>query len=181
MKAPYHRAFRGPIRQDTPWGLDLCHRGLLPDTLFFLPGRVKPARSLLGLALLAALGGGLVITNPDEREFERFAADQVTLAAQEAFCRDGGLPLLAHLVLRDCSRLIASQHDLLGKLALTASRRRQFGILSLYQTDLGGYRLLPDWGLPRYRALTLAMAGRFLILHSSAATGAEASSTAAAP
>lgn len=127
--------------------------------------RVASPPVLVGLALVAGLGGGLVLTNPDEREFERFAADQVTQAAQEALCRGGALPLLAGLVVSDCPRLVASQHDLLGRLAVAASRRRQFGILSLYHTDLGGFSLL-NWTVPRYRALTLAMAGRFLILHS---------------
>ncbi len=111
-----------------------------------------------------------MVTNPDEREFERFAADQVTAAAQQALCRDGGLPLLAGLVVQDCPGLVASQHVLLGKVAAAASRRRHFGILSLYHTDLGGFSLL-NWSVPRYRALTLAVAGRFLILHSEGLQG----------
>jgi len=133
-----------------------------PATVF---GRLPPVPALAGLALVTGLGAGLVATNPDEREFERFAADQVTLAAQEALCRDGGLPLLAGLVVQDCPRLVASQRDLLGKVAVAASRRRQFALFSLYRTDLGGFSFL-DFRLPRYRALTLAVAGRFLILHS---------------
>lgn len=141
-----------------------CHGGGR-NGLASVIARVASSPALVGLALVAGLGGGLVLTNPDEREFERFAADQVTQAAQEALCRGGGLPLLAGLVVSDCPRLVASQHDLLGRLAVAASRRRQFGILSVYHTDLGGFSLL-NWTVPRYRAVTLAVAGRFLILHS---------------
>jgi len=126
-------------------------------------------RSLIGLAVAAALGLGLVATNPGEEEFERFAADQITHAAEEEICREGSLPMLARLIVRDCPRLIAAQHDLLGRLAMAATRRRNFGLLSLYNTDLGGQQLLPDWSIPRYSAITLAGAGRFVILHSNQA------------
>jgi hypothetical protein len=127
------------------------------------------ARSLIALVIAGATGLGLIVTNPGEEEFERFAADQLTQAAQEELCRDGGLPMVAHLLVRDCPRLIASQHDLLGRIARAATRRRNFGLLSLYRTDLGGQQLLPDWSIPRYSALTLAGAGRFLILRTNQA------------
>jgi len=127
------------------------------------------SRSLIVLALISALGLGLVATNPGEEEFERFAADQITRAAELELCHEGGLPMMARLIVRDCPRLIAAQHDLLGRLALAATRRRNFGLLSLYRTDLGGQQLLPDWSIPRYSAITLAGAGRFLILRSNQA------------
>jgi hypothetical protein len=125
--------------------------------------------SLFGLAVAAVLGLGLVATNPGEEEFERFAADQITRAAEMELCHEGGLPMLASLIVRDCPRLIAAQHDLFGRLALSATHRRNFGLLSLYRTDLGGQQLLPDWSIPRYSALTLAGAGRFFILRSNQA------------
>ena len=129
------------------------------------------SRSLIGLALAAATGLGLALTNPDRAEFERFAADQLTVVAQEELCRNGNLPMLARLVIRDCFRLVASQHDSLGKLAVGATRRRNFGLLSVYRTELGGQQLLPDWTIPRFSTLTLAMAGRFLILHTGQSPG----------
>jgi hypothetical protein len=127
------------------------------------------SRSLIVFALIAALGLGLVATNPGEEEFERFAADQITRAAELELCHEGGLPMMARLIVRDCPSLITAQHDLLGRLALAATRRRNFGLLSLYRTDLGGQQLLPDWSIPRYSAITLAAAGRFLILRSNQA------------
>lgn len=109
---------------------------------------------------------GLIATNPAEVEFESFAAEHLTRAAVEELCSDSALPALARLIVRDCPRLVESQRALLGKLALTASQRRNFLLFSLYSTDLGGQRLLPDWSIPRYRLLTLAVAGRFLLLPS---------------
>lgn len=161
MDSPYHWGFQtSPL----PGPRRFCHGGGR-NGLASVIARVAPPPVLVGLALAAGLGGGLVLTNPDEGEFERFAADQVTRAAEEALCRGGALPLLAGLVVSDCPRLVASQHSLLGRLAVAASRRRQYGIFSVYHTDLGGFSLL-NWTLPRYRAVTLAVAGRFLILHS---------------
>ncbi len=148
-----------------------AHRHVLPSAA--LPhhptlGAVG-IRCLFGLAVAAALVMGLIATNPGEDEFERFAADQITRAAELELCHEGGLPMLARLIVRDCPRLIAAQHDLLGQLALAATRRRNFGLLSLYRTDLGGQQLLPEWSIPRYSAITLAGAGRFFILRSNQA------------
>lgn len=148
------------------------HRPVLPSAALPHPSTLGAVgiRSLLGLAAAAAVGLGLVATNPGEEEFERFAADQITRAAEQELCHEGGLPMLARLIVHDCPRLIAAQHDLLGRLALAATRRRNFGLLSLYRTDLGGQQLLPDWSIPRYSAITLAGAGRFFILRSNQAT-----------
>lgn len=126
--------------------------------------RALASRSALSVGVAIAAGLGLMVTNPGEAEFEPFAADQLTRAAVDELCGDDGLPMLARLVVRDCPRLIQSQHDLLGQLALAATRRRNFGLFSLYRTNLGGQQLLPDWSIPRYQALTLAVAGRFFIL-----------------
>ena len=155
----------GPIPPRPAHQLRRPKRPIRPALLACIPLGVMASRSLIGLALAAATSLGLSLTNPDRAEFERFAADQLTLVAQEELCRDGGLPMLARLVIRDCFRLVASQHDSLGKLAVVATQRRNLGVLSLYRTELGGQQLLPDWAIPRYRALTLAIAGRFLILH----------------
>ena len=60
----------------------------------------------------------------------------------------------------------------LGQLALQHSRRRNLMLFSLYVTELGGERILPNWVLPRYHALTLAGAGRFLLLRTGQDNGA---------
>jgi len=150
---------------------DRVHRPVPPSVALRPPATLGAVaiRSLVGLAVAASLGLGLVATNPGEEEFERFAADQITRAAELELCHEGGLPMLARLIVHDCPRLIAAQHDLLGRLALAATRRRNFGLLSLYRTELGGQQLLPDWSIPRYSAITLAGAGRFFILRSNQA------------
>jgi len=75
--------------------------------------------------------------------------------------------MMLRLVIGDCPALIASQRGTLGRLALLHSRRMNLGLVSLYTTELGGQRLLGSWSLPRYRSITLALAGQFVVVHAS--------------
>ena len=88
----------------------------------------------------------------------------LTAVLVEELCGENSLPMMIRLVIRDCRSLVRSQSRTLGRLASLQSRRRDFGILTLYRTDLGGQTFLSGWTLPRYRTLTLAAAGRFLVL-----------------
>lgn len=118
------------------------------------------------LAVTAVVAGiaGLVSTNPGPAEFEQFAADKLTELASDELCRNEGLPMLARLLIQNCPALVRSQRQVLGRLAREHTRRYNFGILSLYGTRLGGEQVLPNWRIPRYDAITLAMAGRFVLL-----------------
>ena len=53
---------------------------------------------------------------------------------------------------------------MLGRLALEGSRRLNAGVFSLYTTKIGGQTLLPGLRLPRYRILTLGVAGQLFML-----------------
>jgi hypothetical protein len=124
-------------------------------------------RTLLGLLLAGGATIGLVSTNPGPAEFEEFAGERLTRLVSHELCSQDGLPMLLRLVVRDCTQLIESQRQVLGRLARDHTRRRNFGILSVYTTDLGGQQLLSSWRLPRYNAVTVAAAGRFMLVHSS--------------
>lgn len=120
--------------------------------------------------LLVAIVAGLIATNPGPGAFEDYAADRLSELIREEFCRQGGLPLMLRLVIQDCPGLVRGQRPLLGRLALENSRRYNFGVLSLYRTELGGQRILHRWSLPRYKALTLGLAGQLLLLQASEAS-----------
>jgi hypothetical protein len=107
--------------------------------------------------------GGLVLTNPGPAAFEDFAADQLVNLLTRDLCSDGGLPMLMRVVVHDCPGLVRSQRTPLGAWARQGTRRRNFGLFSLYTTNLGGQQLA-QWRIPRYKATTLAAAGRFLVL-----------------
>ena len=130
-------------------------------------------RTLLALVLGGGAGIGLFTTNPGPAEFEGFAADQLTRVLTEELCKEDGLPMMARLVIQDCPGLVASQHGVLGRLAGVHTRRRNLGLLSLYSTEMGGQKILLDWRLPRYSALTLAAAGKFVLLRASESSPSE--------
>lgn len=111
-----------------------------------------------------ALGGALVATNPDEQDFEAFAGERLVRLAAEELCDQGGLPMVARLLIQNCSELVLGQQAVLGQLALQGSRRLNAGVFSLYSTQLGGQTLLPGLRLPRYRILTLGVAGQLVML-----------------
>jgi len=130
-----------------------------------------PALVLAALAA-SAVGGGLVLTNPGPAAFEDFAADQLVELLTRDLCSDGGLPMLMRVVVRDCPALVRSQRTPLGAWARQGTRRRNFGLFSLYSTNLGGQQLA-QWQIPRYKATTLAAAGRFVVLRTGRQQGLE--------
>jgi hypothetical protein len=119
------------------------------------------------VALLAGLTAGLACTNPGPQAFEDFAGGRLSTLLRRELCRGEALPMMLRLVIGDCPALIASQRGTLGRLALLHSRRMNLGLVSLYTTELGGQRLLGSWSLPRYRSITLALAGQFVVVHAS--------------
>jgi hypothetical protein len=122
-------------------------------------------------ALTAGAGAALAWSNPGPLEFEAFAADQLVELASEELCTNHGLPMVVQLVVRDCPRLIASQRGALGAIAAQGTRRTNFGLFSLYATEVGGQALLPGFSIPRYQALTLAGAGQLVVLNASSNSG----------
>jgi hypothetical protein len=121
--------------------------------------------------LISAAVATLAWSNPPPADFEEFAANQLVTLAVNEVCGPEGLPMLLQLVVQDCPKLMLSQRQALGSLARRASHRWNFGLFSLYRTDLGGQALLPGFMVPRYRALTLAGAGQFLLLQSDSGPG----------
>ena len=93
----------------------------------------------------------------------RFDAELVRLVDEE-LCDQGGLPMVARLLIQNCSELVQGQERVLGSLALQGSTRTNVGLFSLYSTQLGGQTLLPGLRLPRYRILTLGVAGQLVML-----------------
>ena len=131
--------------------------------------RLRGVSGPWGWCLAAALlGGALVATNPDEQDFEDFAGERLVLLADAELCDQGGLPMVARLLIQNCSELVQGQRAVLGRLALQGSRRINAGVFSLYNTEIGGQTLLPGLRLPRYRILTLGVAGQLVMLHASA-------------
>jgi len=142
---------------------------------------VRLARWCTALAVAGGVSGvALVFTNPGLDEFESFAGDQLAELAVEEVCVNR-LPMPLKLAIQNCPELIRSQHKVLGDLARRSTGRQNFGLFSLYRTQIGGPSVLPFLELPVYRVLTVAAAGRFKILNTSSDNDPESASADRGP
>jgi len=99
-------------------------------------------------------------------DYQTYAGGQLVELATEELCGQGGLPMLLRLWIKDCPAVIASQQTSLAALAGQLSSRTNFGIVSVFTTEVGGQKILPALSLPRYRVTTLGVAGHFIPLES---------------
>jgi hypothetical protein len=127
---------------------------------------------VMGALAASVAAAGLVLTNPGPAAFEDFAADRLVALLTRDLCDGGGLPMLMRVVVPNCPGLVRSQRTPLGAWARQGTIRRNFGLFSLYTTNLGGQQLA-QWQIPRYKATTLAAAGRFVVIRTGRQQGLE--------
>lgn len=123
---------------------------------------------------VAWLGGGLAvglaITNPGPTAFADYGGGRLTDLLTRELCNPEGVTGMMRLLIRHCPDLIRSQRSLLGQLVGAHTRRNNFGLFSIYRTELDlaallpGLRQIPDLRLPHFQAITLAGAGQFLLI-----------------
>ena len=129
-----------------------------------------PHRLAWLLPTAATLGGACALawSNPGPSEFEAFAAEQLADRITTELCHGAQVPLVLHLLVRDCPGLVHSQRTWLGRLAAQHTHRYNAGLFSLYVTTLGGQALLGQLTIPRYRAFSLAGAGQLVVVYAAA-------------
>ena len=159
----------------TTWRHPPCRVRIYQFTQIHLETLIGPFRkpsdnAVAAVLALAASGVALAFTNPSPQEFKRYAGSQLVSLLSDELC-GGGLPMVLQLWVKDCPRLIRDQEPALAELAGQFSRRLNFGLASLYTTELGGQDLLPTFRLPEYSVTTLGIAGQFVILQSKSDAG----------
>ena len=82
-------------------------------------------------------------------------------------CADGGVPVLLRMAINNCVGLVQAQRETLAAVVLSHTRRRNYGVVSVFETELGGQSLL-RWQVPRFRSAVVGVAGQFVLI--SAAT-----------
>ena len=120
-----------------------------------------------GLLVLALVGGGLALTNPSLGNFRAFASDRLVEEISKELCADGGVPVLLRMAINNCVGLVEAQREALAAVVLSHTRRRNYGVVSVFETELGGQSLL-RWQVPRFRSAVVGVAGQFVLI--SAAT-----------
>lgn len=117
----------------------------------------------LGLGALVLAGVGLAFTNPSPADFQAFAAERLVDEISEELCGEGGLPVVLGLAIRNCRGLVQAQRAPLAAVVAQRTQRRNFGVLSVYRSEVGGQSLL-RWRVPRFRSTVVAVAGQFVLI-----------------
>ena len=144
---------------------------ILREVLFIHRMR-SPASLSFGLLMLGS-AGALVVTNPTLSDYSRHAGAELVALATDELCGQQGLPLLLHLVIKDCPGLVAAQEMSLAALVHNHSSRVNLGVMSVFSTDVGGQQLLPGVRFPRYRIRSLGLAGQIVVLEATSDQGGE--------
>ena len=119
------------------------------------------------MIVLGLAAGGLALTNPSPADFRAYAGDRLVEEISKELCGDGGVPVLLRMAINNCVGLVQAQRAALAAVVLSHTRRRNYGLLSVFESELGGQSLL-RWQVPRFRSTVVGVAGQFVLI--SAAT-----------
>lgn len=117
----------------------------------------KLVLGVLGLSVtgLAAL---LAMTNPGEVAFGEFALEQV----QTQGCKEA-----PQIIRSQCPRFVQDNQAEMKRLILKNTERQNYGLFSLYRTNLSARSIVPDLpiflDLPAFQLETVGLMGKFYI------------------
>jgi len=121
---------------------------------------MKPLRVIVPIGLvLAGLGAALVITNPPQPTYESYATQRLVVYLRENVCTPQ-LQILGSSLQKDCQRLLVQNQTDIQQLLSKGTQRQNFGILSLYKTDLSVntvFPFMPPSVLPAYHFETIGI------------------------
>jgi hypothetical protein len=127
---------------------------------------------IAGICGIGLVGGAiaLFITNPDQEAYKEYAITQLQGQLTEGVCQD--VPALLEGV---CSAAVEKNDGLLGTVVQSSTTRRNYYVLSIYETDIDPVNALSQvlpgnlslsvgetQGLPTYHAETVGILGHFV-------------------
>ncbi len=118
------------------------------------------------LLVSGSLTALLVATNPGPQAFEQFAVASASAYLKEEVCRQP-LPFLGSSMQQQCLSFVDHNQALIAQILQENTRRQNYGLFSIYATDLNPERIfpvLPAKLLPRYEVKTMGVLRDFHIL-----------------
>lgn len=122
---------------------------------------MKTGLFLVGMALVG-LGVAMAVTNPSQASYEEYATRQLAAYLRENTCADAG-----ELLKDGCNQLLNENQSEIKELISANTQRQNFGVVSLYKTDLSVGKLLPsflDNLVPSYHFETVGVFSSFHIV-----------------
>jgi len=104
----------------------------------------------------------MAVTNPSQASYEEYATQQLTAYLRDNTCADAG-----ELLKDGCSKLLNENQSEIKKLISANTQHQNFGVVSLYKTDLSVGELLPSFLgklVPSYHFETVGVFGNFRVV-----------------
>lgn len=98
---------------------------------------------VIGIAL-AGLGVAMVVTNPGQSAYNDYATAQLTDYLKENACNKAP-SVLGNFLQAQCAALLDDNQDQIEQFIAESTRRQNYLILSVYQTDLAISEFLPAY------------------------------------
>ncbi len=90
----------------------------------------------IGGGLFLAFGCLLFLTNPGQRQYEKFATEQLVKYARENVCQAKSAKLEEALKSQMCTLMLETGKSQVPKLIRETTNRSNYALLSLYETNL---------------------------------------------
>jgi hypothetical protein len=117
---------------------------------------------LLGAAILG-VGIAMAITNPRQDAYNRYATQQLTAYLESNVCSEAP-QVLGNLLVDQCVSLLRNNQTELAEIVAQSTQRQNFGILSIYKTNLSASQFIPPVisdSVPSYHFETLGVFQNF--------------------
>lgn len=114
----------------------------------------------IGSIALTSLGILLLLTNPGQKAYEKYASQTLNAYLKENACTQLP-PEISSLLQSHCHSLVDTLRPQLSQIIARQTTRQNFILFSIYQTDLSIPSTLPD-----YQVKTLGVFQQFYIFES---------------
>ena len=114
----------------------------------------------IGSIALAGLGILLVLTNPKQKAYEKYASQTLNVYLKENVCTKLP-PEISTFLQSHCHSLVDTIRPQLSQIIARQTTRQNFVLFSIYQTDLSIPSALPD-----YQVKTIGVLQQFYIYES---------------
>ncbi|AUC62037.1 hypothetical protein AA637_13190 [Cyanobacterium sp. HL-69] len=89
---------------------------------------------------LAIFGGILMFTNPNQKQYEEFAEEKLSLYAKENLCQAGASGLDQVVKSQVCHMMVEAGKGQIPRVVRETTQKRDYMVLSIYETNLYLYK-----------------------------------------